>query len=167
MQGGEGGRFAQAVDFHPDGSAMPRSSVWAPAASPLAVAVASKPAPSGVMILALGTRSGNSATNNFSLGGARGINIHHLVTATPGAGNLAVSLFGFNPALSNSFLISSGIAVTATGLHVHQFYPGASQPGVNAVELRWATALAGLMTCLVTHSAGGNWTYSVEIELLP
>jgi len=94
-----------------------------------------------------------------------GLLVFLAVSAAPGVQTLVVSINTHNT-IGNFGALLVGAAITAAGNYIYMIYPGIAAAGAGIA----ATAgfpLPRFYSVIVTHSGAGNWTYSLESNLIP
>jgi hypothetical protein len=93
------------------------------------------------------------------------------VTVYPGVGNtLYMILRSYDPVTNNLTTVASSGAstISAMGTYTFEIYPGASTAHPSAGCGRAAQPLPYKWDAAVIHATGsGNWTYSVNYQLVP
>lgn len=154
------------AEQHPtDLTYAPRVAIWTPSGAPIAAAV-TLPAAGGGVLLASAVRAATVTTPSFPLGSARGVNLILALTLAGGVGSIQISI-NSTSGIGFTYFIDASAVITAGGVYVCQWYPGASAAAGGAVVLRKAIALAASLYAQVVHTGAANWTYSLEYELLP
>ena len=115
-------------------------------------------------ILARAVRSANASTDVDNEGGHRGVIIFIDMIAVGGApGGVTFTIRG-KSTLSNQYYTMLGSApIKVTGNTVLRLYPG----GLVTAGLSANDQLPAVWNLLSAHSAGTNFTYSVNAILLP
>jgi hypothetical protein len=123
-------------------------------------------------LLASAVRTATTSTDDITSAGAGAI-VFLDVTATPNdAQTLTVSLQAKDPVTGKYVTITAFAALTAsvigatstTATYAYTLRPGAAETAAVANHEVQALAVPKLWRVTVTHSAAGNWTYTVGLS---
>jgi len=139
--------------------AATQSGVWSVTARP--------PARTLTQLAASAVRNVTATYGPITADGARGVRLYLNVTAVPGAQTLTLNLRALNNLRANTYDIAAATAaINATGMYIAEYYPGADAPIAGNTVARQSIRLPIDAYALVNHSGAGNWTYSIDYELL-
>lgn len=122
-------------------------------------------------LLSSASRNANTAGTATVSRTAQGVILYLNVTAYPGVGNtLYLILRSYDPVTNNVTTVyaSSASTIAAVGTYTFELSPGSSTAHPTSGCGRSAQPLPYKWDAVVVHATGsGNWTYSLQYQLVP
>lgn len=115
-------------------------------------------------VLASAVRAASNQSADFTNMNARGVSIILNITAVPGVQTITLNVEAKDTLAGVYQTLAFSSAISATGVHIVQVFPGAVETGALTNLYVQGVPLPRTWRVNMTHSGGGNFTYSVTAQ---